>query len=252
MIVYVEWVIFDNFCLDFLLGYFTLRLTKREVRYFPLILSAIAGSVFALFSPLVRQATWLYKIGVLLACSALIYLKKSLRGYLVNTFVYAVQSFLLSGILTFLLGGKAAYTFIGVQAGGVVGAISIGTFLFADITRQLVGLGRERALCRKTAVAELFSGEKSVKLNALMDSGNLLTDRNGEGVVVSDARAVVPLGELTSCGEMRVKTASGSKILKLVKIPRIKIYFNGGENTLIDVTVALSDLPKEYPVILPY
>ena len=104
---------------------------------------------------------------------------------------------------------------------------------------------------KKYVEAELVNLDNRVRLKALFDTGNLLTDRNGEGVVVTDARRIDALGELASFGEMRVTTASGSKILKLVKIPEIKIYSEKGENILFNVTAALSELPEEYALILP-
>ena len=105
---------------------------------------------------------------------------------------------------------------------------------------------------KKFAQAEVRNCDKSVKLKALFDSGNLLTDKNGEGVVVTDKKKIRALGELSSFGEMKVCTASGSKMLELVKIPEIKIYSEEGENILTDVTAALSDLPDEYALILPW
>ena len=100
MTIYVEWVVFDNFCLDFLIGYLTLRFVGKDARLFGVVLSATVGSVFALLSPLIVRGALLFKIAVLFVNSALLYLKKSLRGYMITTLVYAVLSFTLSGILT--------------------------------------------------------------------------------------------------------------------------------------------------------
>lgn len=251
MIVYVEWVLLDNFCLDFLLGYLTLLLLRNKVKFFSVILSAVTGSLFALLSPLVTKCILLFRFGVLFLSTALLFSEKSLRGYFVTTLIYAILSFALSGALTFFLGGKLSYSFVGVKKGGVVAIISGGAFFLIYAVRQVIGLMKERKRRSKYAVAEMIFGQRSIKLNALFDSGNLLTDINGKGVVVSDARALHSLGELPSMGEMEVHTAGGSKVLKLVKIPLIKIYSEGNENTLNNVTVALSDLPKEYAVILP-
>ena len=251
MIVYVEWVLFDNFFLDCLIGYLTLRLVRNKVDISNVILSAVVGCLFALLSPLIRSWSLLFKVGVLFVNAAILYLKRGFRGYLITTLVYVVLSFALSGILSFLLGGKVSSTYIGVSQGGLVGIISIGACLLLYICRQINGLIQEKRKGSKFAVAELSNGDKTIRLNALFDSGNLLMDENGENVVVSDRNALRSLGELTSFGEMTVHTAGGSKVLKLVKISCIKIYSEGYRNTLNNVTVALSDLPKEYAVILP-
>ncbi len=249
MIVYVEAVIIDNFCFDFLLGYMTYLFTKQKVRYLPIALSALVGCVFALLFPLIRSFGLIVKIPILFFCTLLLTLKRSLRTYLKNTFVYATLTFLLSGVISFLLGGEEG--FIGIKWGGVVGAASVGVFVTLYIARQVIGLIKERKTASKYATAELINGEKSIKINALYDSGNLLTDENGEGVVVTDLRYIEALGKLSAFGEMCVHTASGSKVLTLVKIPEIRIYSEEQENILFNVTAALSDLPKEYALILP-
>lgn len=249
MIVYVEAVIIDNFCFDFLLGYMTYVFTKQKVRYFPVFLSALVGCMSALIFPMIRSLGLIVKIPILFLCTLLLTMKRSLRTYLKNTFVYATLTFLLSGIISFLLGG--ADGFIGVKWGGVVGAASIGVFLTLYIVRQIIGLFAERKKASKYTTAELFNGKKSIKINALYDSGNLLTDENGEGVVVTDPKYITELGDLSYFGEMCVHTASGSKVLTLVKIPEIRIYSGDRENILFNVTAALSDLPKEYALILP-
>jgi len=251
MIIYVEWVLFDNFCLDFLLAYLTLRVTKEKIRYLPILLSATVGCGLALLSPLIDNLIFLYKIGTLFICSALFYLKKDFKGYLVNTFFYSVLSFLLAGVIGFLLNGSFSGGFIGVKAGGAVGLISIAVLFLLYVIRQIGGLIREKKRGGKYVTAELINSDVIIQVRALFDTGNLLTDENGEGVVVTDMKKIRSLGSLESFGEMQVTTASGSKVLKLVKIPKIKIYSEEGENIMTNVTAALSDLPDEYALILP-
>ena len=251
MIIYVEAVILDNFCLDFLLAYLTLLLAGQKIRYFPIILSATIGCLFALFYPRISFLGLPLKIVVLLVNAFLFTGKKPLRIYLVNTFVYLLLSFCLSGLLSFLLGGDVSGGFIGVRPGGAVALLSISVFFLLYAVRQVRGLIAERQRKSKYAVAELINRDKKIRIGALYDSGNLLTDRNGESVVVTDRAHVQELGDLTAYGEMNVRTASGSKVLQLVKIPEIKIYSQGKENTLINVTAALSDLPDDYALILP-
>ncbi len=251
MIVYVEAVILDNFCFDFLLGYLTYLFLRRKVRYACVVLSATVGSLIALVYPLAKGYGMLVKIFALFVCSLLLTLKRSVRSYLITTFVYAVLSFVLSGIFCFLLGGKMANGFIGLKWGGLVCIVSVGTFLLLYTVRQTIGLIGERRRKEKFATAEVFGNGKSIKISALFDSGNLLTDQNGEGVVVTDQRRLQALGDLREAGEMRVHTASGSRVLKLVKIPEIRIYSRGRENILTNVTAALSDLPEQYALILP-
>ena len=250
MVIYVEAVILDNFCLDALLAYLTLLLTKRAVHRFPIILSALVGSLFALTVPIIGD-NFLMKIAVLLVCSYLFSFPKSFRIYVVETIVYLLLSFTLCGIISFLLGARMQQGFLAISAGGAVAFTSLSVLLLIYFTRQIIGLINERREREKFAVAEMINQGKSVRMRALYDSGNLLKDQNGDGVVVTDKKGVLRLGELPSFGEMQVHTASGSKVLPLVKIPKIKIYCGEDTNILTNVTAALSDLPEEYQLILP-
>lgn len=251
MIVYVEAVILDNFCLDALLAYLTVSLTRERVRVGPILLSAAFGSVVALLFPLVPDRfAPLVKVATLFASVAFFSRKGSLRRFIVNVFLYALLSFCLCGILSFLLGSNDK-GLIGVSFGGAVSVLSIAALSIVYSVRQIGGLIREKKRSERTVVAELINDEKHVRLNALLDSGNLLTDEKGEGVVVTDPRFLTSLGTLDSVGAMQVRTASGSKVLSLVKIPEIKIYSREGENILTNVTAALSELPDEYALILP-
>lgn len=251
MIVYVEAVIFDNFCLDYLLGTLTLTLVRDKPRRLSVAVSAAVGSVIALFSPLVPDRfSLVLKLGTLFLSTAIFSLPCSTRRYAVKTFLYAILSFGISGMLTFLLGADGR-GLIGVSFGGAVGLSSLVALFALYAVRQICGLIRERNREGKRAVAEVINKDRSVRLNVLFDSGNLLTDERGEGVAVTDRKKLESLGELLSVGQMRVKTASGSRVLSLVKIPEIKIYSREGENILTNVTAALSDLPDEYALILP-
>ena len=252
MVIYVEGVLFDNFCLDFLLAYLTLFLTKGKVRVFPLFLSAMIGSGLALLYPLCVDWGIPFKIGALLLSVAAFSRTRSGKGYLKNLFVYALLTFGLSGAIYFLLGENMRGGLIGVKWGGAVGLLSIAILLLVWSVRQISGLILERKRGQRFASAELINREKRVKLRALFDSGNLLIDREGKGIAVTDRKKAEALGPLYDFGEMKVNTAGGSKVLKLVKIPEIKIYYGNSENIMTNVTVALSDLPEDYALILPY
>ena len=252
MVIYVEWVLFDNFCLDFLLAYLTLSLTKGKVRGLLLFLSAAVGSGLALLYPLCADWGIPFKIGALLLSVAAFSRTRSWRGYLKNLFVYALLSFGLSGAIFFLLGENMRNGLIGVKWSGAVGLLSISALSLVWSVRQISGLILERKREKRFATAELINRGKSVKLRALFDSGNLLIDREGKGIVLTDRKRTEELGPLYDFGEMKVNTAVGSKILKLVKIPEIKIYYENSENIMTNVTAALSDLPEDYALILPY
>ena len=250
MIVYVEAVLFDNFCLDFLLARLTLSVNKRKARSVRVALSALVGSGLALLYPLISEYALLMKIVTLFVCSAIFGGERPIVGYFRNLLVYLILSFVLCGAISFLLDSNPT-GFIGGNFGGAVGLTALGVLLLLYTVRQVRGLVKEARRREKLTVAEMINKGKRVRIDALYDSGNLLTDHNGRGVVVTDRRKAKELGELSSLGEIRVKTVGGDKVLALVKIPEIKIYSDNGENILTNVTAALSDLPDEYALILP-
>lgn len=252
MEILVEAVLLDNFCMDVFIGYSATLLTKRAPNYPRIFLSALLGSGFALLSPLVTRFEIAFKLAVLFLCTAVLSGKSTLKGYLILTFVYACLTFAFAGILSFFLGGRLSVTFIGISKGFVVAVISASCFFFAYAVRQVSGLIKEGKRKDRFARVELIFGETRFDLPALFDSGNLLTDQSGADVILVDEKAISSGVSPPSVGSMLVRTASGSKVLPLVKIPEIKIYSAEGENKLINVTAALSDLPQEYSVILPY
>ncbi len=252
MEIVVEAVLLDNFCLDVFLSYAAILLTKKKVKLFRIVLSALLGSGFALLSPIIVKFSIAYKLCVLFVCSAVLYGKGSFRGYAVFTFVYALVNFCFAGLLSFFLGGTLKTTFIGIGKGGVIAIVSASCFCFLYAVRQISGLIKERKRKDLSARVKLVFDQKTIELSALFDSGNLLTDEKGESVILVDGTSLGEVKDLKTIGSILVRTASGSKTLSLIEIPAIEIYSEGTENTFINVKAALSDLPKEYSVILPY
>ena len=251
MEIIVEAVLIDNFCLDLFLSYAATLAVRRKTEVRRFLLAATIGSGLALLSPLVLRFALLYKIATLFLLTAILFGKWSLREYLIFTFVYAFINFTFAGVLSFFLGGTLKLSFIGLDRGLIVAAVAASCFVFLYSFRQITGLLRERRYVSKLARVEFVCGEKRFELSALFDTGNLLTDEDGNDVILIDEKSI-DAANLPTMGSIPIQTASGSKVLPLVKIPEIKIYSEDGENKLTNVTAALSDLPKEYSVILPY
>jgi stage II sporulation protein GA (sporulation sigma-E factor processing peptidase) len=100
----------------------------------------------------------------------------------------AVKRILLVALLSFALGGAA----LGLEKGSFFGILSV-AFLVAAVC----GLGF-RAAGQELVEVELLRGEKRLKLLALRDTGNSLTDPvTGKGVLVADAQSAETLLGLT-------------------------------------------------------
>lgn len=254
MVVYVEILLLDNFFVDLLIGYCAVWITGHNSKKAKQFLSAAAGSLLTLPLPYIPgYFSILYKVFVLLICTFILYFKKNVRGYLKITLIYSVISFLLAGIIVWLFNMESSdltNTFV-YDRGGLAGFTALGMLLLLYFIRQIIGFNAERHVQSKLIKASIINKDISLDVTALIDTGNLLLDSNGRSVVVANAEVIAKIGELEQMGDMVVNSATGSKILHLVKLPQMKIYYSDSVNTLENITVALSDMAYDkYQLII--
>ena len=112
MTVYIEYVIINNFIIDYLLLRFTYILTGKEVKRLKLIILSLIGGVFSLVFPLIRLGNFYLTLIKILFGTLLVFVSaryKNKREFYINLTVFY--------FLTFLLGGSifGVYFLIGVS-----------------------------------------------------------------------------------------------------------------------------------------
>ena len=262
--VYIDLFFIINFSMDFLCLFLTARLLSYDFSMLRATLAAVLGGVYAcaalLFS---AEGLW----GILadtVACVAMgtlfIYKKGQRRGILGFSVVYAACSIVLGGFMTVLysfFNRLGLYRLVGEEDAG--DGISVWLFaLLAAVSGVMSLLGvktfRKKASRLRGQVEITFGGRK-IKLDAICDSGNMLSDPiSGKPCIVVDKRAVseaFPLriekminGEMGAAGRIRiipVHTVSGGGIVYAVRADSLRVNMGKGW-WAVDALVAISEL----------
>ncbi len=254
MTVYIELLIFDNFALDYLIGYVTLLFLKAEIKIGRLLLSAAAGTLFAIFLPYIPNFLAIfYKLCALVVSVAL--LRRYTRGksFFAALVAYALISALLAGIIVLLFNMKASSivnTFV-YDKGGAIGLIAIGALILLYGSRQLIGLMAMRRGLSATASVVLIHGGIEVKTHGLVDTGNRLKDDKGNGVIILGAYLSKKFQSCPHKGKISITTINGEGQFDTVTIDKLKIYYKDKLNTINCVCAALTErIFQGYEVIL--
>lgn len=253
MKVYIEYVLIDNFVIDYLLLKTTLSLTGRVCDKRRLFLCAVLGATGALAFPLLDTAeaiSALIKISfgaILLLLSAPF---STLKKYLVTLSVFFG--------LTFLTGGAVigVYELFGIDFKSeypVALVVVPATILLKALTETVKFVSGRVKTAKYEYKCELTLGEVCVKTASFFDTGNNLYDGESPVVVVEKSIAVKFITSL-KIPEMRkicVKTAIGESMMTVFKIDSIKVYFGERQNIIYNVSVGVSgQLLGDCPVLL--
>lgn len=254
MVVYIEYVLIDNFVIDYLLLKATFVITNISVKKGRLFLCAFLGGVFALTYPFMQRMGFLLTIikilfGLLLTLLATNY--KSVKSYYVNTLIFFALTFLTGGTILGLS------NILGIELGTEfsVAIIILPTYLIIKgITELIKYIYRRKETVVFLYDVELTLNGKTVKAKGFLDTGNGLYYNNqpviicNKGLFLSfiNSNSVLPKMEKIEC-----KTVAGSSILYAVKINTLKIYLLNKPRIFNNVVMAISKVDSvDYQVIL--
>ncbi|NLK18031.1 MAG: hypothetical protein GX304_05925 [Clostridiales bacterium] len=253
MTVYIEYVILDNFIMDYILLYAVAKTLKTRAGWARLSCGALLGTVFAALLPLLE-------LGDLPLLSI-----KLLVGFFMSMFACPptgkriLVAYLLFMCYTFALGGAAIgllflmkadmrsaaaliYDF-DVPIGVIVGACALCLKLVLDLAKYLQ---KKRSVYPLLRQIELEYKGKRFAATAFADTGNRLYDDDGSPVLVIGkrlAKKMVLKGAFESAaeGEFKVKeyfTAhSSSSSMVIFKAQKLLIYFEDKPNIIENVSV---------------
>lgn len=256
MVVYIEYVILDNFIIDYILLYAVAKTLKSGARWARLSCAALFGTAFAVLLPLLEVGDLpllLIKLAVgffmsLLACPPRG--KRILAAYL----LFVCYTFALGGAaigLLFLMkadmrsAAALIYDF-DVPIGVIVGGCALCIKLVLDLAKYLQ---RKRSVFPFIRRIELEYGGKRFAATAFLDTGNRLYDDDGSPVLVIGkrlAKQMVPRDALLGAGgekagEFKVKQfftaqSMGSRMV-VFKAQKLLIYFEDKPNIIENVSV---------------
>lgn len=235
MVIYVEYVIFDNFFLDLFIGIIVCEcIPLSRIRA---VFSALLGTVLALIYPLVEEKfIILYRVLTLLTC-CVPFVKKDLHSFLKSLFIYLFISFVYSGLITLLFGFTEPI--IASSDGFKVGILSIGCITaFLCIKGILKSVGKKLNNGKLLKIILYFNNEV-IKSIGFMDSGNLARASDGNGIIFLDKKLSSRF-KAEIVDYIMVDTINGDKIYEIIKLEKVEIYFNGQKHIYKNVNAALT------------
>lgn len=218
MSVYWEYAFLENFILDGLLVYLSLKCARIKCYILNLLLAAGIGAAEAVVFPLFTLPVWaayLIKIAGGIVISLVAVRKAKWKGYAIVTAAFFLMTFAFGGLLV------AAYSFFGAEYaegnGFIVERAPVALVLGAAgvfavfIVLSVRFFYRYRRIKRNLFSCIMTADGKRVKLTGFSDSGNLLAFRGHPVSVVSAVTALALFHNCKEAGRMTVNTVSGSK-----------------------------------------
>lgn len=225
MTVYIEYALLENFLIDGMLLYLSLRAAKVPFKWKKLCFSALCGAVFALISPLLSLSLFLgyslkFAVGFLLCLLAFprIKNKNDIGRYAFTCAIFFLLSFALAGAIFALYNN---FSFSGgnyqtEQTPFVFVLCSALAFLIFTIN-LLKKIYKKQTIFRHIYDCAILFEQRRVKLLGFFDSGNLATAK-GAPVCFLSPEIAFEIWEselLSPQGEITVQTLGGEKTLPL-------------------------------------
>ena len=255
MTVYIEYVLIDNFIIDYLLLNVAHKLTGQKSGRIRKGVCALIGAVGALIYPILER-WFILSLAFKLVLGALIVLL-SVKRITVREFYLSFLAFI---FLTFLVGGAITGIFnlfkIDNSSEVVVAVIIVPAYIVLRACTAVIRYfyRKKRVVCLTTQV-ELILGGVTVKETGFLDTGNALYDGDNP-VIVCEKRVIEKFIERVpqkvKLRKLTVGTISDVEQNFCLTLDYVKIYNGEKPNIYNNVTACLSKLSvgDGYGVIL--
>jgi stage II sporulation protein GA (sporulation sigma-E factor processing peptidase) len=257
MSVYIEYVILDNIVINYILLFAVTKTLRRRSRRFILWAGSALGTAAAVLTPLaVLPQVLLFVIKIATATVMTLFTgAKNFRSYIISLILFLVYTFALGGLIVGMLFLLNADMFFAAQliydykvpVGVPLAACFFGGLLLVKLVKYIE---KKRNLNPFIRDVRLFYDGREIAARGFIDSGNRLYDADGCPVIlISSALAekILPQDALLKMysglddKEFKKKytvSAIGKKErVYLFKIEKLLIYFDGGANTIENVSV---------------
>lgn len=245
MTVYIEYVIFNNFVIDYLLLKFTYLFTGKTVKNFNLFISSFVGAIFSLIFPLIRLGKIYSTIIKLLFGTLLVLITakyKSKKEFIINLTIFY--------FLTFLLGGSiiGVYSIIGVSyyKEFTVALCFIPAYLIIYGIKNVVSFIYKRRHVESVIYNFEFTlfGEKYVG-RGFLDTGNNLYYKDNPVIVCEKnfiKKALDKKEFYSNVKKISVSTALCEKEKFCIKLDEFKIFIGDKPNIYNNVTLTIAEV----------
>jgi len=268
MIVYIESVILDNMLMTATICFLTFKILRQKVDYWSILIVSSIGTTFAIMLPLINIPNVLLLFVKLFIGIVLGYiLGFSLKKKLLCVFLFFVSTFLLGGVvfgLTYLQTGDISSALNKPLSPIPLWALILIVFFVSFVFLRLIGIiHKKRDIDTFERQAEVFVGDRSIKLNGFVDTGNRLYYFDKPLSIINydkikDILDKTTINAITSGSEQKgvkyieVDTLNGRNKLVVIKSPKIVLYDDKTTNIFYEMMIAITSKNiSEYDMILP-
>lgn len=243
MTVYIEYVIIDNFVIDYLLLKATFAITGTPVKRERLFVCSFMGAIIALLFPMIKAhqiITVLLKLctGLLLTLLSVNY--KTLKSYITNSAVFFGFTFLTGGAII----GVFNILSLNYSSEISIALIIIPVYaLLRTLSAVVKYVYKRKDIAKLTYPVKLGLFGKEIVATGFMDTGNGLYDGDSP-VIVCDKKFFTALIDVqflrTSIKKITVRTVTGQTDYPAIKLDYLKIYLRDEPNIYNNVTLCIS------------
>ena len=245
MIVYIEYVIINNFVIDFLLLKTTFLLTGMKTKLYKLILSAILGALISLVFPFINIKGFFLTLIKVLVGALLVILSskfKDKREFFINLLVFYLLTFTLGGIIL----GVLSISGIEKAKELLVALCFIPAFLLLyGVKKVFTYLYRRKNVENLIYDTELeFNGIK-IKGRAFLDTGNLLYYKDSPVIVCEKAfikKFTLDKDFYKSLKKIEITTALGNGHNYCIILSSFKIFIKDKPNIYNNVALMIAKI----------
>lgn len=245
MIIYIEYVIINNFVIDFLLLKTTFLLTGKKTKLYRLILIALLGAFISLVFPLIKiKGVYLTLIKILVGTLLVILSSnfKDIREFFINLVIFYLLTFTLGGIVI----GVLSISGIEKAKEIVIALCFIPAFLVLYAVKKVfIFLYRRKNVENLIYDTELeFNGIK-IKGRAFLDTGNLLYYKDSP-VIVCEKSFIKKFTEskdfYKNLKKIDITTATGDGQNYCIQLSSFKIFIKDKPNIYNNVALMIAKI----------
>lgn len=248
MIIYIEYVLVNNFIIDFLLLKTTFLITGKSKKLKRLFLTCILASVVALVFPLINLHQVL--ISLLKICLGIVMLLVSNtysnnREMLINLFIFLTLTFVLGGAIFFI------YSLIGVSGGSefLVATIIIPCYVIIRVVKGVISyIYRRKNIEQVIYQTEIFISGKKFLARGFLDTGNNVYYQNSPVIICQKKFIESVFSSVEFYKKLRkieITTANGKTTNYCILLDSFKILIEGRENIFNNVFLMIAQINIE-------
>ncbi len=253
MIVYIEYVLLDNFIIDFLILYAVAKILKLHISKIRFLLALALAVGFAFITPFLNIAGALLFLVKLLMGAIIVgvafrlcKIKQFILSYLCFVFATFLMGGICYGLQGFISGMQILGTQVNYQADFPISLIFVGISIFYIGGKNLYFALRQKR--HNARICAIFCGQ-TLDLLALVDSGNQLLDESTKRPITFISRLKFSSVATSAVDKMRgykqmICSTVGGKYNVIDTFLVDKLVVSNGK-ALVDARVAVVDLSTQ-------